>query len=35
LTSEEVTIGEDVEKTIEELKANYPLVSAILDKVPV
>jgi hypothetical protein len=34
MTYEEVTIGEDVEETIEELRTNYPLVSAILDKVP-
>lgn len=34
MTYEEVTIGDDVEETIEELRTNYPLVSAILDKVP-
>jgi hypothetical protein len=34
MTYEEVTIGDDVEETIEELRTNYPLISAILDKVP-
>ncbi|HZD36705.1 MAG TPA: hypothetical protein VE130_15985, partial [Nitrososphaeraceae archaeon] len=34
MTYEEVTIGDDIEETIEELRTNYPLVSAILDKVP-
>jgi hypothetical protein len=34
MTSEELTIGEDIEETMDELRTNYPLVSAILDKVP-
>lgn len=34
MTSEELTIGEDIEETMDELRINYPLVSAILDKVP-
>ena len=34
MTSEEVTIGDDIEETIDELRTNYPLVAAILDRLP-
>lgn len=34
MTYEEVTIGDDIEETIEELRTNYPLVAAILDRLP-
>jgi hypothetical protein len=30
----EVTIGDDIEETIDELRTNYPLVAAILDRLP-
>lgn len=34
MTYEEVTIGDDIEETIDELRTNYPLVAAILDRLP-